>query len=113
MTTIRTIALGLALSVCAAPVYAQSVASLFTTLPADFAHLFTPTNGVIAGIGGAGSLAIHQKDREIANSVAEPSGGRHDFFRASDLRPGEPLVVQAKAAEQIGCFHREKGPRAK
>lgn len=82
MTTIRTIALGLALSVCAAPVHAQSVASLFTTLPADFAHLFTPTNGVIAGIGGAGSLAIHQKDREIANSVAEPSGGRHDFFRA-------------------------------
>ena len=32
---------------------AQSVASLFTTLPADFAHLFTPANGIIVGIGGA------------------------------------------------------------
>jgi membrane-associated phospholipid phosphatase len=70
-------------SLCAAPpVQAQSVASLFTTLPSDFAHLFTPTNGLVAGAGGAGSLAIHPKDDEIAESIAEPSGARHDFFRA-------------------------------
>jgi membrane-associated phospholipid phosphatase len=62
--------------------HAQSVASLFTSLPADFAHLFTPANGIIAGAGGAGSAAIHPKDDEIAAKIAAASGGRHDFFRA-------------------------------
>jgi membrane-associated phospholipid phosphatase len=61
---------------------AQSIASLFTTLPSDFAHLFTPANGLIAGIGGAGSLAVHPRDDEIAADVYDPSGARHDFFRA-------------------------------
>src|SRR5262245_52689222 len=63
-------------------VQAQSIASLFTTLPSDFAHLFTPTNGLIVGAGGAGSLAVHPKDDEIAADIQEPSGGRRDFFRA-------------------------------
>jgi len=62
--------------------HAQSIASLFTTLPSDFAHLFTPTNGLIAGIGGAGSLAVHPKDDEIAADIYDPSGARRDFFRA-------------------------------
>ena len=61
---------------------AQSVASLFTNLPSDFAHLFTPTDGIIAGIGGAASAAIHPKDDEIAADVCQASGGRHDFFHA-------------------------------
>jgi len=61
---------------------AQSIASLFTTLPSDFAHLFTPTNGLIVGVGGAGSLAVHPKDDEIAADLYDPSGGRRDFFRA-------------------------------
>ena len=61
--------------------YAQSIASLFTTLPSDFAHLFTPTNGLIVGVGGAGSLAVHPKDDEIAADVYDPSGARRDFFR--------------------------------
>jgi membrane-associated phospholipid phosphatase len=61
---------------------AQSVASLFTSLPSDFAHLFTPTNAIIAGVGGAGSAAIHSKDDEIAAHVYQASGGRRDFFRA-------------------------------
>ena len=61
---------------------AQSIASLFTTLPEDFAHLFTPTNGLIVGVGGAGSLAIHQKDDEVAADIAAATGGRHNFFRA-------------------------------
>ena len=79
----RVMVLCLCLCLCAAaPAHAQSVASLFTSLPADFGHLFTPTNGIIAGIGGAGSAAIHPKDDEIAADVFEPSGGRHDFFRA-------------------------------
>jgi len=70
------------LLVSAPSAYAQSIASLFTTLPSDFAHLFTPANGLIAGIGGAGSLAIHPKDDEIATDIYQPSGGRRDLFRA-------------------------------
>ena len=70
------------LCVAAAPARAQSVASIFTSLPADFAHLFTATNGVIVGAGGAGALAVHPKDDEIAARIYEPSGARHDFFRA-------------------------------
>jgi membrane-associated phospholipid phosphatase len=70
------------LLVSAPSAYAQSIASLFTTLPSDFAHLFTPTNALIAGIGGAGSLAIHPKDDDIAADIYDASGGRHDFFRA-------------------------------
>ena len=62
--------------------YAQSIVSLFTTLPSDFAHLFTPTNGLIVGVGGAGSLAVHQKDDDIAADIYQASGGRRDFFRA-------------------------------
>jgi len=77
-------ALILALGVCLAstPVRAQSVASLFTNLPADVAHLFTPTNGIIAGVGGAGAAAIHPKDDEIASHIYRASGARHDFFHA-------------------------------
>ena len=66
----------------AAPAQAQSIASVFTALPADFAHLFTPTNAVIAGVGGGGALAVHPKDDEIAGKIYDPSGARHDFFRA-------------------------------
>jgi membrane-associated phospholipid phosphatase len=82
MTIVRAIGFALAMSLCAAPARAQSVASLFTSLPSDFAHLFTPANGLIAAAGGAGSLAIHPQDDEIAESIFDPSGGRHDFFRA-------------------------------
>lgn len=82
MTTARAITLAVALSLCAAPARAQSIASLFTNLPADFVHLFTPTNGIIAGVGGAASAAIHPKDEEIASNIYQASGSRHDFFRA-------------------------------
>jgi len=70
------------LLVGASSVQAQSIASLFTTLPSDFGHLFTPANGLIVGVGGAGSLAVHPKDDEIAADIYDPSGGRRDFFRA-------------------------------
>ena len=82
MTAVRATALALAVLLCPAPVRAQSIASLFTSLPDDFAHLFTPTNGIIAGIGGAGSLAVHPRDDEIAENIFDTSGARHDFFRA-------------------------------
>jgi membrane-associated phospholipid phosphatase len=70
------------LLLAASSAHAQSVASLFTTLPSDFAHLFTPANALIAGVGGAGSLAVHPKDDDIAADVYAASGARHDFFRA-------------------------------
>ena len=74
--------MALVLCLAAAPARAQSVASLFTSLPSDFAHLFTPANGIIAAAGGAGSLAIHPRDDEIAADIHQASGGRRDFFRA-------------------------------
>src|SRR4030095_7891597 len=80
--SVKAFLVAVVLLVAAPAAQAQSIASLFTTLPSDFAHLFTPTNGLIAGIGGAGSLAVHPKDDEIAADIHEPSGGRRDFFRA-------------------------------
>jgi membrane-associated phospholipid phosphatase len=81
-TLARASILTLLLWLCPVAAHAQSIASLFTTLPADFAHLFTATNGIIVGAGGAGSLAIHPKDDEIAPKIYQASGGRRDFFRA-------------------------------
>lgn len=81
VTTIRAFVVALAVSLCAAPASAQSVLSLFTTLPADFAHLFTPANGIIVGIGGGASAAIHPQDDELAAKVSQASGSRRDFFR--------------------------------
>ncbi len=67
---------------CASPAGAQSIASLFTTLPADFAHLFTPSNALIVGIGAAGSGAIHPKDDSIAERIRAETGARERFFEA-------------------------------
>jgi membrane-associated phospholipid phosphatase len=64
------------------PASAQSVASLFTSLPADFGHLFTPSNGIVLGIGGAGSAAVHPKDADIAATIHAETGGREHFFEA-------------------------------
>ena len=44
----------LVLLVAATSAQAQSVASLFTTLPSDFAHLLTPANGLIVADQGSG-----------------------------------------------------------
>ena len=76
------IALAALLFACPGPASAQSIASIVTSLPADFGHLFTPANGIIAGAGGAASAAIHPRDEEIAADIYQPAGGRHDFFRA-------------------------------
>jgi membrane-associated phospholipid phosphatase len=64
------------------PAGAQSVASLFTSLPADFGHLFTPANAIILGAGGAGSAAVHPKDDEIAERIRADAGARRGFFKA-------------------------------
>lgn len=78
----RATILTVTLCFAAVPVSAQSVASLFTTLPADFAHLFTPANGIIAGAGGLASGAVHPKDDDIARSILAEQGPREVFFEA-------------------------------
>jgi len=79
---------------------AQSIGSLFTALPSDFAHLFTPSNAGIAGIGGAGSLIVHSDDRDIQQHVHEASGARHDVFH-----PGAALGDgTTQAALALGTY---------
>lgn len=85
---------------CATPASAQSVTSLFTTLPSDFAHLFTPTNGIIAGIGGAGSLAIHPKDDEIADHIHVEGGARERIFEGGAALGDAP----EQAAFALGMY---------
>jgi membrane-associated phospholipid phosphatase len=82
MIRVRRTGLALVLCLlCSAPVGAQSIASLFTTLPADFAHLFTPSNAIILGIGGGGTAAVHPKDDDIAGRIQADTGARKRFFK--------------------------------
>ena len=78
---IRTLVLFLALVVCPAAADAQSFASIFTQLPKDFSRLAQPSNVMILGSTGVGSLALLAKDDEIAQQVHDPD----DFFAAGDL----------------------------
>jgi membrane-associated phospholipid phosphatase len=76
--------------------------------------LFTPANGIIVGVGGAGSAAIHPKDDEIAAKIAAPSGGRHDFFHAgatlgdgveqSGFALGMYIVGRASHSARLGAL---------
>lgn len=77
---IRTLVLALAVALCPAAAGAQSFWSIFTELPGDFGKLAQPSNLVILGSAGAGSLAIHPKDDEIADK-----SGPHSFFTAGDI----------------------------
>lgn len=77
---IRTLVLALAVALCPATAGAQSFWSIFTELPADFSKLAQPSNLVILGSTGAGSLAIHPKDDEIAKESAP-----NTFFTAGDI----------------------------
>ena len=102
--------MALVLCLAAAPAHAQSIASLVTSLPSDFAHLFTPANGIIAGAGGAGSLAIHPRDEEIAADIYQPSGGRRDFFRAgATIGDGVEQNAFALGAYVVGRVWRKPG----
>ncbi len=74
-----------ALLLVATPASAQTIGSLFTSLPSDFAQLFTPTNGIVAGIGGAGSLMVHPVDGDIQRHIYEANGARHDVFHGGSL----------------------------
>jgi membrane-associated phospholipid phosphatase len=63
---LRTLLLALAVACSPAAASAQSFASIFTRLPADFVHLAEPANLIILGSTGLGSVALHPKDDEIA-----------------------------------------------
>ena len=79
---IRSTFQGLALLLlCVSPAAAQSFGSIFTTLPADFGHLFRPSSAVVLGIGGAGSAAVHPRDEEITTRLAANVGTRARLFR--------------------------------
>ena len=114
MMRIRVTLLAVVVCLCTVPAQAQSVASLFTSLPADFAHLFTPANAVIAGVGGAASAAVHPKDDEIAAKIYEPSGGRYDVFHAgatigdgaeqSALALGMYIIGRASHSARVGAL---------
>lgn len=77
---LRTAVLALAVVACPAVAGAQSFASIFTQLPRDFAHLAAPSNLAILGIAGAGSLAVHPEDADIAARVNHPTA----FFTPGD-----------------------------
>ena len=62
---LRTVALALAVVVYPAAAGAQSFGSIFTELPADFGRMAGPTNLLVLGASGAGSLVVHPKDEEI------------------------------------------------
>ncbi|HVZ21617.1 MAG TPA: phosphatase PAP2 family protein [Vicinamibacterales bacterium] len=71
----------LALVLCLAPqAHAQSFASLFTRLPADFGHLFEPTTGLIVGASGAAAAAVHPKDDAIATRLHATGDGWEEMF---------------------------------
>jgi len=78
----------------ASPASAQSFASLFTTLPADFGHLVTPSSAVVAGIGGGAALLVHPADDEIAEWIGADSGTtRSNAFKAGDVLGDVPVQV--------------------
>jgi membrane-associated phospholipid phosphatase len=56
-----------------------------TRLPAGFAHLFEPTNGLIVGGAGAGSLAVHPKDDDVATHFLASSDSVPAVFRAGHV----------------------------
>ena len=84
------------------------------SLPADFAHLFTPANGIIVGVGGAGSAAIHPKDDEIAAKIARRQAGgmtsstrRRDARRrrrTEQLRARDASSAVRRTAQRVGAL---------
>ena len=71
---------------CLAPqAQAQSFASLFTRLPADFGHLFEPTTGLIVGASGAAAAAVHPKDDAIATRLHATGDGWEETFDGGGL----------------------------
>jgi membrane-associated phospholipid phosphatase len=63
------------LVVCASEANAQSVASLVTTLPSDFAHLFSKQSAVIVGSAAVVSVPLRPNDPAIARHARSDGDG--------------------------------------
>ena len=77
----RTVLLICGLAVCPSLASAQSFISLFTQLPSDFQNLAAPSNLLVLGTTGVGSLALHPKDDAIARRTHTADG----WFAAGDV----------------------------
>jgi hypothetical protein len=95
---IRAFTLAVALMVCPSAVGAQSFVSIFTELPADFRHLAQPSNLLILGGGGAGSLALHPQDQTIARRAIDAG----QFYSAGDLLGQGAVHAAAGLAVYVG-----------
>jgi len=95
---IRTLMLALAVAACPASAGAQSFASILTQLPSDFLHLAEPSNLLILGGTGAGSLALHPKDESIALGTGDPD----QFYAAGDMLGQGAIHAAAGLAIYIG-----------
>lgn len=74
------------LVLCVAPqARAQSVASLFTKLPADFGHLFEPTNGILLAASAGAAAAVHPKDGALATGLHATGDGWEEAFDGGGL----------------------------
>jgi membrane-associated phospholipid phosphatase len=62
---LRTFVLALMVAVSPTVAGAQSFGSIFTELPADFGRLAAPSNLIVLGAAGAGSLLVHPEDDAI------------------------------------------------
>ena len=110
-------ALTLLVLLCAAPAGAQSIASLFTSLPeAASGILFTPSNAIILGAGGAASAVIHPEDlaQRSRNGSGRTPAGASTFAEAgapigngitqSAVALGTYIVGRAAHSASIGAF---------
>jgi len=106
---IRTLVFALTVAVCPATAGAQSFASIFTQLPSDFRHLAEPSNLLILGSTGAGSLALHPKDQSIALKTADPD----QFYSAGDMLGHGAVHAAAGLGVYIGgrLAHNERAGR--
>ena len=95
---IRTMVLAFAVAVCPAAAGAQSFASIFTQLPADFRHLAQPSNLLILGSTGAGSLALHPEDAAIALKTKDPD----QFYSPGNVLGQGGLHAAAGLAIYVG-----------
>src|SRR4051812_899117 len=95
---IRTLVLALAMAGCPAAAGAQSFATIFTQLPSDFRHLAEPSNLLILGSTGAGSLALHPTDESIALKTGDPDL----FYSPGDMLGQSAIHAAAGLAIYIG-----------
>jgi len=97
---VRALILAIAVMVCPAPAGAQSFVSIFTGLPSDFLHLAQPSNLLILGGTGAGSLALRPTDERVALRADDHDQDR--FYVAGNLLGQGAVHAAAGLAIYVG-----------